>query len=93
MTLFKKFSKTALISSVAAVALSASSLSLAVTTWNMPTPYSDGVHHTKNVQAFAEDVKAKTNGELNIVVHSGGSLFKHPEIHRAVKTGQVSIGE
>ena len=93
MTLFKKFSKTALVSSVAAVALSASSLSLAVTTWNMPTPYSDGVHHTKNVLAFSEDVKAKTNGELNIVVHSGGSLFKHPEIHRAVKTGQVSIGE
>jgi TRAP-type C4-dicarboxylate transport system substrate-binding protein len=93
MTLFKTISKTTVIGSLMAVALSTSSLSYAATTWNMPTPYGDGVHHTKNVYAFAEEVKAKTNGELNIVVHSGGSLFKHPEIHRAVKTGQVNIGE
>ncbi len=65
----------------------------AATKWDMPTPYGDGVHHTKNVRLFAEDVKAATNGELTIVVHSGASLFKHPEIHRAVRTGQVSIGE
>ncbi len=65
----------------------------AATKWDMPTPYGDGVHHTKNVKAFAADVKAATNGELNIVVHSGASLYKHPEIHRAVKSGQVSIGE
>ncbi|MEJ1340863.1 MAG: TRAP transporter substrate-binding protein [Candidatus Sedimenticola sp. (ex Thyasira tokunagai)] len=63
------------------------------TKWDMPTPYGDGVHHTKNVRQFAADVNASTNGEMNIVVHSGASLFKHPEIHRAVKTGQVSIGE
>jgi TRAP-type transport system periplasmic protein len=66
---------------------------LAGTKWDMPTPYGDGVHHTKNVREFAEDVKKATNGEFNIVVHSGASLFKHPEIHRAVKSGQVSIGE
>ncbi len=65
----------------------------AATKWDMPTPYGDGVHHTKNVRLFAEDVKAATTGELTIVVHSGASLFKHPEIHRAVRTGQVSIGE
>ncbi len=65
----------------------------AETKWDMPTPYSDGVHHTKNVRQFAEDVSKATNGELNIVVHSGASLIKHPEIHRAVRTGQVPIGE
>jgi len=65
----------------------------AATKWDMPTPYGDGVHHTKNVRAFAADVKAATDGELNIIVHSGASLYKHPEIHRAVKSGQVSIGE
>jgi len=67
--------------------------SYAETKWDMPTPYSDGVHHTKNVRQFAEDVSKATNGELNIVVHSGASLIKHPEIHRAVRTGQVPIGE
>ncbi len=65
----------------------------AATKWDMPTPYGDGTHHTKNVIQFAADVKGVTNGDLNIVVHSGASLFKHPEIHRAVKTGQVAIGE
>lgn len=61
--------------------------------WDMPTPYGDGVHHTQNVRQFAEDVNNATNGDLNIVVHSGASLIKHPEIHRAVRTGQVPIGE
>lgn len=66
---------------------------LAATKWDMPTPYADGVHHTQNVRQFAADVKVATNGELDIVVHSGASLFKHPEIHRAVRSGQVPIGE
>lgn len=80
-----------LVASVCSLALMGSAT--AATKWDMPTPYGDGVHHTKNVQQFAKDVKSATNGELNIVVHSGASLFKHPEIHRAVRTGQVSIGE
>ena len=67
--------------------------SFAATKWDMPTPYGDGVHHTKNVKQFAEDVKKASGGELNIVVHSGASLIKHPEIHRAVRTNQVQIGE
>ncbi|WP_335341579.1 TRAP transporter substrate-binding protein [Sedimenticola selenatireducens] len=70
-----------------------SGLAIAATQWDMPTPYGDGVHHTKNVRQFAADVKSATNGELDITVHSGASLFKHPEIHRAIRSGQVSIGE
>lgn len=61
--------------------------------WDMPTPYADGVHHTQNINQFATEVAATTDGELNIVVHSGASLFKHPEIYRAVRTEQVAIGE
>jgi len=80
-----------LLTSICSLALLGSAS--AATKWDMPTPYGDGVHHTKNVRLFAEDVKAATNGELTIVVHSGASLFKHPEIHRAVRTGQVSVGE
>lgn len=61
--------------------------------WDMPTPYADGTHHTQNIRQFSEDVSDATDGEMNIVVHSGASLFKHPEIHRAVRTGQAPIGE
>lgn len=61
--------------------------------WHMPTPYGDANHPTKIAYQFAEDVKEKTNGALDIVVHSGGSLVSHPEIPKAVKTGQVQMGE
>lgn len=65
----------------------------AQTKWDMPTPYADGEFHTRNVKAFAEDVKKNTNGAIDITVHSAGSLIKHPDILRAVGTGQVNIGE
>ncbi len=62
-------------------------------TWNMATPYPDATFHTKNIQQFAEEVKTATDGGLAITVHSGGSLIKHPQIKRAVQTGQVQAGE
>jgi TRAP-type C4-dicarboxylate transport system substrate-binding protein len=74
----------------AAVSLGAAN---AQTKWDMPTPYSDGEFHTKNVAAFAEDVKKATGGKLELTVHSNGSLIKHPDIMRAVSTGQVNIAE
>jgi TRAP-type C4-dicarboxylate transport system substrate-binding protein len=65
----------------------------AQTKWDMPTPYSDGEFHTRNVKAFVEDVQKATGGKLEIVVHSNGSLIKHPDMLRAVSTGQVNIAE
>ncbi len=61
--------------------------------WDLPTPYGDGTHQTQVARSFAEEVNAKAGGKLTIKVHSGGSLIKHPEIHRAVKSRQVQIGE
>jgi TRAP-type C4-dicarboxylate transport system substrate-binding protein len=76
-----------------AAVIAAGSGARAETVWNMPTPYPDASFHTQNIQRFAEDVAAATDGELEIVVHSAGSLFPHAEIHQAVATGQVPIGE
>ena len=75
----------------AAVAMSGSVQ--AQTKWDMPTPYSDGEFHTRNVKTFVEDVQKATGGKLELVVHSNGSLIKHPDILRAVSTGQVNIAE
>ena len=61
--------------------------------WDMPTPYSDGEFHTINVRQFADDVKKASAGQIDIVVHSNGSLIKHPDMLRAVSTGQVNIAE
>jgi TRAP-type transport system periplasmic protein len=65
----------------------------AQTKWDMPTPYSEGEFHTRNIKAFAEEVKKASGGQLEITVHSNQSLIKHADILRAVSTGQVNIGE
>jgi TRAP-type C4-dicarboxylate transport system substrate-binding protein len=77
--------------SFAALALSAAAQ--AQTKWDMPTPYGDGEFHTINVRQFVEDVKKASGGQIDINVHSNGSLIKHPDILRAVSTGQVPIAE
>ena len=61
--------------------------------WDMPTPYSDGEFHTVNVKLFAADVRKATNNSLDITVHTNGSLIKHPDMLRAVSTGQVNLVE
>ncbi|MFY0597496.1 MAG: TRAP transporter substrate-binding protein [Cognatishimia sp.] len=77
----------------AAIAAASFSTSLLADTWDMPTPYPDATFHTVNIHDFAKDVAEATGGELEIKVHSAGSLFKHPEISKAVRSGQVPAGE
>jgi len=66
---------------------------LAQTKWDMPTPYPATNFHTENIAQFASDVEKATDGKLKITVHSNASLFKAPEIKRAVQGGQAQIGE
>ncbi len=61
--------------------------------WDMPTPYGDSTFHTINIQQFAEDVAAATGGELDITLHTAGSLFPHAEIKNAIRSRQVPAGE
>jgi TRAP-type C4-dicarboxylate transport system substrate-binding protein len=82
---------TALIAGAAALAMSATGA--LAETWDMPMAYPDSNFHSQNGKAFAECVAKGTDGELEIVVHPGGSLFKGNEIKRAVQTGQAPIGE
>jgi TRAP-type C4-dicarboxylate transport system substrate-binding protein len=42
---------------------------------------------------FAADVDKASGGKLKITVHANASLFKAPEIKRAVQGGQAQIGE
>jgi len=82
-----------LITASIALLLTGQSLMANAARWQMPTPYGDGNHPTQVAKAFAEEVSKNSQGKLDIKVHSGGSLIKHPEIHRAVKSRQVQIGE
>ncbi len=71
----------------------ASHAAMAGEKWDMPMAYADSNYHTENGKLFAKAVGVCTGGELEIVVHGGGSLFKGGEIKRAVQTGQAPIGE
>lgn len=85
-----KFKNNQVIGLIAAMTLTAG---VSAQNWNMATPYPEAEFHTQNINMFADAVRERTNGDLNITVHSGQSLFNHPEIHRAVRTGQIEAGE
>jgi TRAP-type C4-dicarboxylate transport system substrate-binding protein len=74
-------------------ALIAAAPASAQTKWNLPAAYPADNPHSENLTAFAADVKAATGGKLEITVHPGASLFKAPDIKRAVQTGQAQMGE
>ena len=66
---------------------------MAQTKWDLPAAYPADNPHSENLSLFAKDVGAATGGKLTITVHPGASLFKAPDIKRAVQTGQAQIGE
>jgi TRAP-type C4-dicarboxylate transport system substrate-binding protein len=66
---------------------------MAQTKWELPAAYPADNPHSENLSLFAKDVGAATGGKLTITVHPGASLFKAPDIKRAVQTGQAQIGE
>ena len=65
----------------------------AQTKWDLPSAYPASNMHTENLAQFVKDVGAATGGKLKIQVHDNASLFKAPEIKRAVQGGQAQAGE
>src|SRR3954465_1692771 len=74
-------------------ALALAAPAAAQTKWNLPGAYPQDNPHTENLSLFAKDVAEATGGKLQITVHPGASLFKAPDIKRAVQTGQTQMGE
>ena len=74
------------------LALSAGT-SFAQTKWDLPAAYPATNFHSENLVQFANDVDKASGGKLKITVHPGASLFKAPEIKRAVQGGQAQAGE
>lgn len=88
------FIKGLLVAGVAAGALAfAAPAAMAQAKWNLPAAYPADNPHSENLVLFAKDVEAATSGKLSIAVHANASLFKAPEIKRAVQTGQAQMGE
>jgi TRAP-type C4-dicarboxylate transport system substrate-binding protein len=88
-----------LIKGLLAIGVATGALALATTSalaqakWNLPAAYPADNPHSENLAIFAKDVETATSGKLSITLHANASLFKAPEIKRAVQTGQAQMGE
>jgi TRAP-type C4-dicarboxylate transport system substrate-binding protein len=78
---------------LAALALALPLAALSQTKWDLPAAYPASNFHTENLVQFANDIDKASGGKLKITVHANASLFKAPEIKRAVQGGQAQIGE
>jgi TRAP-type C4-dicarboxylate transport system substrate-binding protein len=78
---------------MSAAALAFACSAQAQTKWDLPAAYPATNFHSVNLQQFADEVDRASAGKLKITVHAGASLFKAPDIKRAVQTGQAQIGE
>jgi TRAP-type C4-dicarboxylate transport system substrate-binding protein len=76
-----------------AALLLAATVAHAQTKWDLPAAYPATNFHSVNLQEFANDVDKASGGKLKITLHANASLFKAPEIKRAVQGGQAQIGE
>jgi TRAP-type transport system periplasmic protein len=87
------FTRFFILTSLALTAFTYGSVSYAQTKWDLPAAYPATNFHTENLTQFVADVDKATDGKLKITVHANASLFKAPEIKRAVQGGQAQIGE
>lgn len=71
----------------------ATSPAMAQVLLDFPTAYLATNFHTENLAQFSQDVEKATNGQVKIRIHANASLFKAPEIKRAVQGGQAQGGE
>jgi TRAP-type C4-dicarboxylate transport system substrate-binding protein len=88
--LFRLVKSAALAAAAAAIVAGSA---VAQSKWNLPSAYPADNPHSVNLAAFAKDVADATGGKLQIALHPGASLFKGPDIKRAVATGQAQVGE
>src|SRR3569832_2842438 len=78
---------------LAGLAVTIATGAYAQTKWDLPAAYPASNFHTENLEQFAKDVDKLSGGKLKIAVHANASLFKAPEIKRAVQQGQAQLGE
>lgn len=78
---------------VSAVLAMSPAVAQAQTKWNLPSAYPANNYLTENLVQFGKEVEAATGGKIQITVHANASLFKAPDIKRAVATGQAQVGE
>jgi TRAP-type C4-dicarboxylate transport system substrate-binding protein len=77
----------------ALLSLAAAGSAVAQTKWDLASAYLPSNFHTQTLAQLVDEVDKATGGQLKITLHSNSSLFKAPEIKRAVQGGQAQAGE
>ncbi len=88
-----RFNRLAVSAVTAVVAWGVTAATAQADKWDMPMAYSATNFHSATGAEFAKCVTVGTGGEIEIVTHPSGSLFKGADIKRAIQTGQAPIGE
>ena len=65
---------------------------LAQETWNFANAYPATEYQSEAMQMFADLTRERTDGDLDITVHHGGSLFGNAEILQSTRDGLVQMG-
>ncbi len=61
-------------------------------TWNFANAYSPGEFLSEEMQGFADRLRERSDGTIDIEVHHAGSLFPNTEILQATRSGFVELG-
>ena len=85
------FKRIALLAGSIGLAFSAGAI--AQTKWDLPSAYPASNLHVENLTQFVKEVDELSGGKLKIQLHNNASLYKAPEIKRAVQGNQAQIGE
>lgn len=89
----RRFIKTTRILALAAGAVGLMASAAQAEKWDMPMAYSATNFHSATGAEFAKCITTGTGGDIEVVTHPSGSLFKGGDIKRAIQTGQAPIGE
>lgn len=76
-----------------AVLMTTAGTAAAQTNWVMASGYPEDSFFTENIRMFIDEVEAASNGELQIDLRANGELIKLDTVRRAVRSGQVQLGE
>jgi TRAP-type C4-dicarboxylate transport system substrate-binding protein len=61
-------------------------------TWNLANHYPATEFQSEAMQKFADTLRERTGGRLDITTHHGGSLFANPVVLESTRNGLVEMG-
>lgn len=91
--LSRSFKKTSVYLAFACMSFGGAGLVLAQNVVQIASAYPEDSFQTKNLQRFADEVRAELGKDLVLEIHPGGKLAKPADIYPQAKEGKIGGGE